>query len=170
MKEVILYIATSLDSYIATKDGSVDWLFSEGEYGYDEFYETIGTTLIGYNTYKEILGFGKFPYTDKTNYIFSMSHTKNDNNPVHFIAKDPVEFTANLKKEPGKDIWLVGGGQINTLLLNAGLIDRMILFIHPIILGDGIPLLGGMPKKSDFSLKQAKTFVNGVVEVEYEKK
>jgi len=174
MRKLRLYIAQSLDGFIATKTGSVDWL-SDPEnpdidlnaYGYLDFCNTIDTTIMGYNTYREILNFGiPFPYPDKKNYIFSRNHTKNDQNPVEFIAENPVNFTANLKKQAGKDIWLIGGGEINKLLLNAGLIDEIILSIKPIFLGEGIKLFADTIQSTLFKINTVNIFDKSIIQFE----
>lgn len=168
MRKVKLFVATSLDCYIAKKDDNIDWLFTGGDYGYDDFYSSIDTTLTGYLTYKQVLGFGvPFPYPDKTNYIFSRNHKQEDNNPVIFVSTDPAEFVRKLKEEKGKDIWLVGGGQINTILFNANLIDEMIISIHPVILGEGIPLFAGKADFKQFTLADTKTLDNGLLQVKF---
>ena len=123
MKKVILYIAASIDGYIARTDGNVDWLHDpdyivEGDdMGYGAFYASIDTTLMGNATYQEVLGFDvPFPYPDKKNYAFSRSEKENDEN-VEYVSGDIVAFMNQLKTQPGKDIWLIGGGKINTLFL-----------------------------------------------------
>ena len=73
MRKVVLFIATSLDGFIARKDGSIDWLFSDQDYGYTDFYASIDTTLTGHATYKQTKTFGEFAFPGKTNYIFSCS-------------------------------------------------------------------------------------------------
>jgi dihydrofolate reductase len=170
MRKIILFTAASLDGLITGKDESLDWLFEDNDYGYNEFIETVDTLLMGYKSYKIVLSFGiDFPYKDKINYVFSRNHEHNDDNPVKFI-KDPVpEFLANLRKEQGKDIWLVGGGQINTILLNNDLIDEMVISVHPAILGDGIKLFKGEANRKSFKLKSAKTFKSGLVQLVYTK-
>lgn len=169
MRKVILFIATSLDGFIARKDGSIDWLFGDQDYGYSEFIKTIDTTLTGHATYKQVLTFGEFPYKDTTNYIFSRSPQAPDKNPVTFISSDIAQFVRNLKNKKGQHIWLVGGGQINTVLLNAELIDEMIVSIHPIILGEGLPLFAGRPNETKFKVTGQKTFESGLVQITYNK-
>ncbi len=167
MRKIILFIATSLDGFIARKDGSIDWLFSDQDYGYSEFIKTIDTTLTGNATYKQVLTFGEFPYKGTTNYIFSRSPQPPDGNPVTFISSDVAQFARDLKHQSGKHIWLVGGGQINTVMLNAGLIDEMVVSIHPIILGSGLPLFAGQPKEAKFRVTAQKTFKTGLVQMTY---
>lgn len=144
MRIISLYIATSLDGFIARSDGRVDWLDAipnpdQLDYGYDTFLASVDTTLMGNNTYQTVLGFGgNFPYADKINYVFS--RTKHPAAPyVQYVTEDPATFVQRLKQADGSGIWLIGGGQLNTILLNAGLIDELIISIAPVVLGAGIP-------------------------------
>lgn len=172
MRQVILYTAASLDNYIARPDGRVDWLSSpeylmtDEDYGYHGFYAAIDTTLMGNSTYRFILEQDvPFPYPDKTNYVFSRSAKNRDTEFVRFIYRDPVEFVGQLKQQTGEDIWLVGGGHINSLLLNNDLIDEMILTLFPLTLGEGIPLFHGKYKEVKFSLKKSKSYKSGIVQL-----
>lgn len=173
MRHIKLYIATSLDNYIARPNGSVDWLESfpnpdGNDYGYKDFLATIDTTLMGNNTYKEILGFDiPFPYPDKVNYVFTQQHDIKEAAFVRFINKDIISFIQDLKHQTGKDIWLIGGGQLNTVLLNADLIDEMIITIVPIILGEGIPLFTPGAKENVFELIHSQAFPSGMVQMSY---
>jgi dihydrofolate reductase len=170
MRQVRLFIATSLDGFIASPDGGVDWLFTDGDYGYTDFYASIDTTLMGFKTYEKMLGFGTgFHYPDKTNYVFSRSHRRSDEHPVTFVSTDPAAFVSDLKQKGGTDIFLVGGGEINTILLDAGLIDQMDLFVHPIIIGEGIPLFAGTAKTQQFKLTGTKAFESGLTQLTYER-
>jgi dihydrofolate reductase len=167
MRKLVLYSAASLDGYIAGPNDEIDWLFSGGDYGYAAFYNSIDTTISGYKTYKLALTFGSFPYPDKTNYVISSHHLHKENTPVEFISEDPVGFVRALKGKPGKDIWLAGGGQINSLMLNAHLIDEMIISIHPIILGKGIALFSGSPGRSNFDLTNTISYPDGLLQATY---
>ena len=172
MRKVILYIAASLDNFIARPDGNVDWLSSPeflipGEdYGYGDFYLTIDTTLMGNSTYRFIQEQDvPFPYPDKRNYVFSRSAQNRDTEFVNFILEDPADFVRRLKQETGQDIWLIGGGQINGILLNNGLIDKIILTIIPLTLGEGIPLFHGKYKEVKFNLEASKSYQSGIVQL-----
>jgi dihydrofolate reductase len=172
MRQIILYTAASLDSYIARPDGDVEWLHSpeytlpNEDYGYSEFYNSIDTTVMGNNTYKIMLGFdAPFPMSDKTNYVLSRSSANQDNEHVKFIYGDIVEFVRQLKNEKGKDIWLVGGGEINTLLLNNHLIDKIILTLIPVIIGEGIPLFSQKVNETRFELDKSATWQSGLVQL-----
>lgn len=171
MRKVILYIAASLDGYIARPDGRIDWLENEAytlkgeDFGYSSFIKDIDTTLMGHSTYKVVAGFDMpFPYADKTNYVFSHAN-HNSTEFVQFISGNAAGFVKQLKEQPGKDIWLIGGSQLNTLLLNASLIDEIILTYIPIILGRGIPLFAPGASEKLLQVQQSKKYDNGFVQV-----
>ncbi len=173
MRKIILYIASSINGKIAKSDGSVEWLEEipnpeKDDYGYDEFYKSIDTTIQGYNTYKQIIDWNiEFPYKGKSNYIFSKKQNLKDTKHVKFISVNHIQFTRNLKQQSGKNIWLIGGGQINTLLLNAGLIDEIYLFYMPIVLAGGISIFESEPKENGFNIIDTKTYSTGVVRQRY---
>lgn len=176
MRKIVLYIAASLDNYVARPDGNVDWLDDpdyvlEGEdFGYYKFYETIDTTLMGNNTYNEVLGYNvPFPYPDKVNYVFSRSEKEKDEN-VKYITSDIVSFVKDLQNSPGKDIWLIGGGEINSMFLENDLIDRIILTLIPITLGAGIPMFPAHSGESKFNIETAETYKNGFCKLIYNRK
>lgn len=172
-RKLFLYIATSLDGYIATEDDSLEWLFKtegEGDNGYSEFYNTVDTILIGRRTYDWIIEKekGNFPYKNKECYIFSRSKSgKNEN--VEFINQDVVEFTNKIKRLDGGNIWLVGGGNLLHSFIKERLVDEFIITIAPTLIGHGIPLF----KKNDFELElKLKNIrkLNQFVELHYEVK
>lgn len=172
MRKLKVYIAVSLDGYIATRDGKINWLTGfpappeNKDYGYADFYATIGTTLMGHNTYKDVLTLSEtFYYVDKINYVFTRDSHQPPADYVKFISGDIVEFVKKLKEEDGQDIWLIGGGQINGIL--ADLIDEMMIYVIPVVLGDGLPLFGGKPMEKTFRLTNTKTFSNSVLELHY---
>ena len=163
----------SLNGKIARPDGSVDWLEAipnpdKSDYGYAGFYKEIDTTIQGCNTYRQLLSWGiPFPYPDKKNYVLTRKGEVGNTEDVTFIRESPIEFLRELKQQPGKDIWLIGGGEINTLLLNAGLIDEIDLFVMPIILPEGIELFGGLPEETRLSLVKTESFSSGAMRVTY---
>lgn len=169
-RKIVLFIAPSLDGYIATKEDSLDWLFKvegEGDNGYTEFFETIDTILMGKKTYDWIMKYekGKFPYPNKDCYVFSRSQLSNTDD-AKFVNEDIVHFTNNLKKEEGKNIWIVGGGDLLHMFLKEKLVDELILTIAPTIIGEGIPLFKAGDYQLDLYLKGTRTF-NQFVELHY---
>ncbi|MGB1241027.1 MAG: dihydrofolate reductase family protein [Chitinophagales bacterium] len=174
MRKIKLYIAISIDGYIAQSDGGVAWLDEvpnpdQTDYGYFDFYKSIDTTLMGNATYQQIRTFDiPFPYPDKVNYVFSRKEQV-DNEDVRFVRKNAVDFVEELQSQKGGDIWLIGGGQLNAVFLKYGLIDEMIVSIMPIVLGSGIPLFAAQDIKDMFTLKKVVSFQSGVVQTTYKK-
>ena len=168
MRKVILYIATSLDGFIAESDGGLDWLekfpHPEGEdYGYVDLLNRIDTTLMGRNTFDFVANYnGPFPYPDTTNYVFSNRDIESKL-PIEIISGDAVAFLKHLKQERGKDIWLIGGGRLNTSFANANLIDEVILTQIPVFLGKGIPVFNGLDSNLKFKKTTHKVYPNGVL-------
>lgn len=173
MRRIILYLASSLDGKIAKADGSVEWLESipapeDGDYGYADFYKSIDTTIQGYSTYDQIIRWGiDFPYADKKNYVVTRKEGLKKTEHVEFISSNHIEFIKQLKLESGKDIWLVGGGQLNGMLLEAKLIDEIQLFIMPILLTNGIDMFAASADEWPLQLNRSKVHTNGVVELHY---
>lgn len=142
--KVVLYIATSLDGYIAKPDGSVDWLddveVDGGDGGYSEFYSNVGTVVMGRLTYEVVLTLAdNFPYANKPCYV--LSRTPQAPAPhVTFTDETINTLIPKLKKGSDGDVWLVGGGQLAAAFLQAGLLDELHIAIIPKVLGEGIPL------------------------------
>lgn len=170
-RKLVLYIASSLDGYIATEDQNLDWLLStegEGDNGYSAFYNTVDTILIGRVTYDWIMEHenGDFPYKGKECYVFSRTK-KEDNEYVKFISDDVVRFTNDLMNKNGKRIWLVGGGNLLDTFIKEKLVDEIIINITPVILGNGIPLFRNNSFQTQLSLEGINRF-NQFVELHYE--
>jgi len=165
-KKVILYIAMSLDGFIARKNGSVDWLDkfnSSGEdYGYKKFYDSVNTVVMGSITYKQVLSFGEFPYKDKDCFVFSKKIKQSQY--VNFVKGDVKKF---IEKE-NKKIWLVGGANLANQFLKYNLIDEFIIFIMPVLLGNGIRLFE-TNKELPLKIKNTKFYKSGVIELHYKR-
>lgn len=172
MKKLNLYIASSLDGFNAREDGDLKWLTEapnpeNSDYGYKAFIETVDTVLMGNSTYKRLVDAGESDfYRDLMNYVFTRGNARTEGY-INFINEDPVDFTAELKKGNGKDIFLVGGGELNKQLLAAGLIDEMKIFIAPIVLGRGIRLFpeNGNPLTLNHQVTKVEVRSNGFVEL-----
>ncbi|MGV3489181.1 MAG: dihydrofolate reductase family protein [Tuberibacillus sp.] len=171
-RKVVLYIAESLDGYIARKDDELDWLFKvdgDGDNGYGKFYETVDTILLGRRTYDWILGHekGNFPYKNKECYVFSRSETQHDNESVQFYNGSLTELIRHLKSQDGKNIWLVGGGDLILSFIKENLIDECRITIAPSIIGNGIPLFKEGDYELELSLKGMDRY-NQFVELQYD--
>lgn len=170
MRKLTLYTAASLDGFIAGPNGEIDWLEIPGapeaeDYGYSAFFESIGTTLQGSTTYELAASHDDDAYPGKTNYVFTRkSPPPHDSEHWRFVTGDIAGFVRELKEEPGQDIWLVGGGQINTVMLEAGLIDEMIVTLFPLVLGEGIPLFAPGARKTGFRSISSQSYETGLVQ------
>jgi len=110
MPEVKLFIATSLDGFIAERDGGVDWLFTDNDYGYTSFFDSIETLILGRRTYEQVLGFGEWPYGEKPTYVFTRGAPGGDHPHVEFVSSDAgplVEKNCAIAPR-GTSGWLVG--------------------------------------------------------------
>ena len=165
MRKIKLFIACSLDGFIARKDGGIDWLSSGGDYGYKKFYASVDAVLMGRKTYELALKLGE-TYKDKRAIVFTRQKNFKKNSNVEFVS-DIVPFTKKLKNSKGKDIWIVGGGEIVSVLLNNNLVDEMRIFVHPIILGKGISLFLNVKKDVKLKLIGTSEFEDGLVKMEY---
>lgn len=172
-RKVIVYIATSLDGYIATEDDSLDWLFKiegEGDNGYSEFYDSIDTIILGRRTYEWIMRVEKeiFPYKNKKCYVFTKSRYESNDN-VEFVNDDIVEFIDVLQNTDGKNIWVVGGGDLLYYFVKENLVDEFIINIAPTIIGTGIPLFWKQNIEIELELINIRRF-NQFAELHYRRK
>lgn len=173
MRKVILYIATSLDGYIACEDGDISWLSMvevPGEdYGYGEFIKTVDTVIMGRKTYDKILSFGiEFPHRDKECYVITRQQKPPDGS-ITFYNGDMSELIKKLKEKGGKDIFIDGGAQVVNELMRLDLIDEYIISVIPVFLGSGIRLFeSGRPQMS-LQLMSSKHFSSGLVQISYER-
>lgn len=176
MSKIILYIAKSLDGYIAKPNGDLEWLTSfpapaSGDYGYAALLDSIDTIIMGRKTYHELLGFGiEWPYSGFNTYIVTSNKALEIKSPDTFLITENIaERVAELTKKATKNIWLVGGGELVTAFLDHALIDTMIISIVPTILGEGIPLFAGKPTSSNWVLTNTEAFNTGLVNLTYQK-
>lgn len=175
MRKLIYLIATSIDGFIAHPDGSINGFLTEGAHAddYVAAIQSYDTILMGRATYTFGYAYGlepgQRPYHWAENWVFSKSLDFNPAPGLHLSAGDPVETVRKLKQKPGTDIYLCGGGGLAGTLLAGGEIDRLVLKINPIVLGDGIPLFGGQPSLTRFMPTDHKIYDNGVMTVTYDK-
>lgn len=173
MRRVILYIAMSLDGYIADKNGGVDWLSGQDAEGeeegtYSEFTQGIDTVVMGWNTYAQVkteLSPEIWPYEELTSYVITHRNEKSTDN-IKFVGEEPCELIARLKEMSGKDIWICDGSSIIQPLICENLIDEYRVSVIPTILGNGISLFGNRETELQLRLKETKMY-NGIVELVY---
>ena len=176
MREVILYIATSLDGYIADEQGGVDWLGGhgepeEGEDSYSRFLRTIDTVVMGWNTYHQVttqLSPEQWLYEGLHTYV--ITHRPLPAAPeITFTAEDPCALIRRLRREEGKGIWICGGGSVIQPLVREDLIDEYYLSIIPTILGSGIRLFGTQADQRKLRLTKAETS-GGIAQLIYRRR
>ncbi len=171
-RKIVLFIASSLDGYIASKDESLEWLFKvegEGDNGFTEFYQTIDTIIMGKRTYDWIIKeIEDFPYKTKECYVYTRSSYQDTEN-VKFINEDIHHFVNNLRKKEGNNIWLVGGGELLDSFIQEDLVDEFIITVAPTIIGNGIPLFKESNHYVELSLKGTRNF-NQFTELHFEVK
>lgn len=177
MPEVILYIAASLDGYIARPDGAVDWLDevavqedgADEDFGYEEFYAGIGTVLMGRVTYEQLLTFDvDYPYPGTAGYVFSRTRAGHRDENVEFVDGDDIpQFIAHLRTTSDKNIWLIGGGLLVQEFLRHNLIDRFIITVMPVILGEGIPMFPPPTPQINLELVETLSFPSGMAQFTY---
>jgi dihydrofolate reductase len=171
-RKVIVHIATSADGYIARTDGDLDWLTARpapaGFYGIAAFMQSIDTMVIGRKTYEASLRMGAtFDSTSRT-VVFSRRPRPKDAPPsVEFTDEAIGAFVNRLRHSQGKDIWLMGGGEIIASFLDAQAIDEFVISVVPIFIGDGIPLIARRHLHVPLSLRSTEKFEDGVVQLHY---
>ncbi len=174
MRKVTFGVANSLDNYIARNDHGIGWILGgeEASSAMTEFWKKIETVLVGRKTYEPVLKSGKsWPsYPGVKTYVFSRTIRESPDKNIQIISEDAAEFIRKLKSEKGKEIFVMGGGELANSLFEADLIDEISLNIHPVLLGSGIPLFLPMGRQVDLELLECKSFKNGCVVVRYQVK
>ena len=172
-RNVIVHIATSADGYIARPDGDLEWLTSrpkpEGFYGLSAFMQTIDTKLLGRKTYEWSRRLGaKFDDSTTRNIVFSRQAPPADApSGVEFVNGAIGPFISRLREQPGKDIWLMGGGELIASLLDEHAIDEFIISVVPVFIGDGIPLIARRHRHVPLDLHSVERFEDGLVQLRY---
>jgi dihydrofolate reductase len=171
MSEVVYYVATSLDGYIATPDGGVEWLepFESGpeDYGYSAFYDSVDAVLLGSRTYEQSLSFGEWAYPGKPCWVFSGRLDSPAPQGVTVTGRSPFEVVAELSERGIGRAWLVGGGSLAASFRDAGLITELIVSIMPVILGGGVPLFWAAGPQTRLHLMDSTVYDDGVIQLVY---
>jgi dihydrofolate reductase len=171
-RKIIVNLATSTDGFIARPDGNIDWLTRrpdpEGFYGMNTFMQSVDVYLLGRKTYEVSLQLGEKFDSNVRYYVFSKQPPPPSLPPrVEFVAGNVVAFAKQLQEEPGKNIWLMGGGEIIASFLDKGLIDEFIISVVPVFIGEGIPLIAPRHRDVELTLNSVQQFPDGVVQLHY---
>lgn len=169
MAEVVYYVASSLDGFIATSDGGVEWLepfqATGSDYGFSAFYEGVDALVMGSRTYEQTLTFGPSPHADKPVLVLS-SRNLPPRNHVEVADLGPAEAVKRLEAAGASTMWLVGGGELAGSFARAGLVDIYIVSVMPVLLGSGVPLLGERGASGALSLRRTER-IGDVVQCTY---
>jgi dihydrofolate reductase len=174
MVEVVYYVASSLDGYIATADGRVDWLnrfHTSGEnHGAGELHASIDALLLGSHTYEFALQLGDWPSPDKPSWVFTKRALRVLHPSITLTSQSPTEVVRHLDARGFRRAWLMGGGKLASSFHTDGLISRYIISVFPVLLGSGIPFLSPHSCPEDaLRLVAAKPFKSGIVQLTYDR-
>ena len=170
-----MYVATSLDGYIADSNGDVNWLNNipnpdKTDYGYADFMKNIDALVMGKNTFQKVLSFGKWPY-DKLVFVLSHSLSEIPENlagKIEIIKGDVKKLMEKINQNGFNNLYIDGGEVIHSFL-KKDLIDELIITKVPILLGQGIPLFRKIDKKLSFKHKSTEIYNNSLVKSHYKR-
>ena len=172
-RKIIVNIATSADGYVARPDGNLDWLTErpapKGFYGLPEFERSIDAKILGRKTFDRSLQMGARFSAGAVHYVFSRrAPTASVPAGVHFVTESIAAFAERLRTQAGKNVWMMGGGEIIGSFLDEDAIDEFIITVVPTFIGEGVPLLAPRHREVALSLLGIQQFPDGVVQLHYE--
>lgn len=169
MRKVILNLCTSLDGYIEGSNGEIDWCLTDQDYAMTPFLERIDTLFLGRISYEQLERDFPQGFAGKQKIVFST--TLNPSTTKHrVISGDMVQAVETIKQEEGKDIWLFGGASLLKSFLEHGLVDELMIAIHPLLLGSGKALLKDLTKRVELELTNTITYNTDLVQLFYKVK
>jgi dihydrofolate reductase len=167
MRQIRYSVASSLDGFIARANGEYDWIIMDPEIDFSVLTREFDTVVMGRRSF-EVLSSGKDEgYPGLKTYVVSRTLQQRDYSNVTIVGEKAEEAVAALRTEPGKDIWLFGGGLLFRSLAQAGLVDRVEVAVMPVLLGGGIPLLPPPANQVPLKLTSQKVYKSGIVSLEY---
>ena len=172
MGKIVLYVAASVDGFIARSDGDVSWLdkyqSAEEDYGYHDFHESIGACIMGANTYEKALTLtGGIDKKLPTYVVTQRKLPAQADAEVILHSGSLSDLLRKIRKRTKKDIWLVGGGRLTQSFLKEKLLDEIVLSTIPMVLGEGISLFGNTRKEVDLRLVETRVYEIGIVQTHY---
>lgn len=168
MRKLTYLVRASVDGMIAGPDGELDWLFSHKEDEVAEFFSRTDAVLVGTATYDYMLAHGMDAYPGMATYVFSRTLRQQDHPAVTIVPTDPTPFVTGLKEQGGGGIWLMGGGVVFRYLLAAGLVDEIVVLVHPLLLGGGVPILPRCALVTPLELRDSTRLASGLVRLRYD--
>ena len=174
-RKVIAYLAVSADGYIARPDGDVEWLNRRPrkyDYGMKEFNASIDSILLGRKTYDWAMDYfkklGKPPqFSKEPHYVFSRKPAAKTIKGFEFVTSPVKTFMSRMREQPGKHIWMMGGGGLIASFLDAGELDEFDIHVIPTLIGEGIPLIEPRHRDIELKLLASKKYPDGVVRLRY---
>jgi dihydrofolate reductase len=169
MRKVLFGVANSVDNYIATEDGGVDWLIDSDDANQmlTEMWKPIDTVVMGRKSYEFSAAHGMDGIPNMNNYVLSSTLDPAAHDTVTIVNEDTASFMRRLKAEDGGGIYLIGGVEIARDCFRAGVIDELALCIHPLLLGKGVPLFLELDQPVDLELTECRTLEHGCVALTY---
>jgi dihydrofolate reductase len=170
LRKVVYLVASSLDGQIASQDGSFDCFLPEGEHvtDYLDALNGFDDVLMGRRTYEVATKAGvPNPYPNIRSHVFSRTLPESPAAQVRLVSGAAVPYVADLKRQPGRDIYLCGGSELAATLLAADLIDEIVVKLNPLLIGAGIPLFSRIERPLELELTKSKIYGNGVLLLSY---
>ena len=169
MRQIIYSAAASLDGYIARRDGSADWIPEDSDVDFGAMFSRFDTVLLGRKTHDEALKLGgTMPGMEA--FVFSRSKPPGRRDSAIFVNSRPLDLVVDLRKQPGKDLWLMGGGELASEFLQADLVDGIQMAVCPVVLGSGIPMFGTGAPERKFRLANQRLYAkSGIMMLDYER-
>jgi dihydrofolate reductase len=169
-RKLIYGVGLSLDGYIARPDGAVDFLFMPKGYSMSAFFKRIDTAIMGRKTYEVAKKMGGPPpgFSMQT-YVMSQTLPAGEREGMTFTKASPENLMKEIVRDPGKDIWLMGGGELARAFLAEDLVDELYLGVVPVLVGEGLPAFPASFPEKRFTLVSNNTYDRGLIELTYER-
>jgi len=169
--EIIYHLAVSLDGYIATKEGKVDWLDDfqpdENEDDFGELFASFDGLLLGSGTYEFALDYGQWMAPGKPSWVFTKREMPLLDPGIELTSESPTDLIERISDRGLKKLWLMGGGKLATSFRTQGLITEYIIAVIPIIIGEGIPMFSESPERTSLEFIESKSYSNGITRLSY---